>query len=74
MTSDKPFFMYLSYTAPHGPLTSKPEYLSKYQHIKDERRRNYAGMMQSLDEGVAKVLKVIENRPNLKKYFDRLFE
>jgi arylsulfatase len=29
--SDKPFFMYLAFNAPHGPLQAKPEDIAKYR-------------------------------------------
>ncbi len=32
----KPFFAYLSYTAPHDPLHAPPEYIAKYQGIYDD--------------------------------------
>jgi arylsulfatase A-like enzyme len=54
--SETPFFMYLSYTAPHGPMDAKEEYLERLQHIKSEKRRAYAGMMLSLDDNVGRVL------------------
>ncbi len=52
---DKPFFMYLSYTAPHGPMHAKESDLEALARIKDRKRRTYAAMMKSLDEGVGKV-------------------
>ena len=59
-TPEKPFFMYLSYTAPHGPMHGKPELIKKYEHIKNKRRRIYASMMDSLDEGVGRVLERLD--------------
>lgn len=58
--NDTPFFMYLSYTAPHGPMDAKPEHLKQLSHIKKEKRRKYAGMMLSLDENVGRVLNALE--------------
>jgi arylsulfatase A-like enzyme len=57
---DQPFFMYLSYTAPHGPLDAKPGAAEKFTPIKNPKRRIYAAMMESLDEGVGKVLQALE--------------
>ena len=53
---DQPFFMYISYTAPHGPWEAKPGYAERYPQISNERRRIYAGMIASLDEGVGQVI------------------
>ena len=33
---DKPFFAYLSYTAPHDPLHAPREYIDKYKGMYDE--------------------------------------
>ena len=30
--SEKPFFIYLAYNAPHGPLQATKEYLERYDH------------------------------------------
>ncbi len=57
---EKPFFMYLSYTAPHGPMHGKPELINKYKHIEPKKRRIYTSMVDSLDEGVGRVLSHLE--------------
>ena len=31
MNDENPFFLYLSYTAPHWPLHAKPEDIAKYE-------------------------------------------
>ncbi len=55
-----PWFLYLSYTAPHTPMNAKEELLQKYKGIPDETRRTLAAMMDSLDQGVGDVMRVIE--------------
>jgi len=57
---DSPFFLYLSYTAPHAPMHAKPEIIKRYKHIANKKRRIYAAMMDSLDEGVGRVLQCLE--------------
>ncbi len=57
---DAPWFLYLSYNAPHTPVSAKEELLQKYQNIPDETRRTLAAMMDSLDQGVGNVLRVLE--------------
>ncbi|MCL4139596.1 UNVERIFIED_CONTAM: hypothetical protein GTU68_030558 [Idotea baltica] len=52
---EKPFFLYLSYNAPHVPLEAKREDLAKFAHIKDEKRRAYAAMVYSVDRGVGEI-------------------
>jgi arylsulfatase A-like enzyme len=57
---DKPFFLYLSYNAPHMPLQAKKEDMAKNEHIKDDKRRIFAGMMTALDRGIGQVLETLE--------------
>ena len=52
---EQPFFIYLSFTAPHGPLQAKKSVYDKIKHIPDEflrgkNRRVYAAMLASMDE------------------------
>jgi arylsulfatase A-like enzyme len=54
--ADKPFFLYLAYNAPHAPMEATEKYLSRFEHIKDEKRRVYAAMVSAMDDGVGKVL------------------
>jgi len=51
-----PFFLYLSYNAPHAPLQATQEYLDRYPHIKNKRRKTYAAMVSAVDDGVGQVL------------------
>jgi arylsulfatase A-like enzyme len=51
-----PFFLFVSFTAPHGPLQAKPSHLKALENIAGQRRRKYAGLIKSLDENVGKVL------------------
>ena len=49
---DKRFFLYLSFTAPHGPLQPKEPAKG--------RRAKFVGLMKSLDENVGKVLAALK--------------
>jgi arylsulfatase A-like enzyme len=53
---DNPFFLYLAYNAPHGPLQATQKYLDRFPNIKNEKRRTYAAMVSAVDDGVGKVL------------------
>lgn len=55
-----PFFLYLSYNAPHTPLEAKEEDLKLFQHIKDDKRRTYAAMVYAVDRGVKKVIESLK--------------
>lgn len=52
----KPFFLYLAYNAPHAPLQATEKYLSRYKHIKNEKRKTYAAMVSAVDDGVGILL------------------
>ncbi len=53
---DTPFFLFVSFTSPHGPLQPKPNDLETIGPIGSERRRKYAGLVKSLDDNCGKVL------------------
>jgi len=57
---DEPFFMYLAYNAPHTPLQATEKYLSRFESIKDPKRKIYAAMVSALDDGVGKILGKVE--------------
>ncbi|MCP4785797.1 MAG: sulfatase-like hydrolase/transferase [Fuerstiella sp.] len=53
---DKPFFLFLSYNAPHTPLQATTEYLNRFPDITDKKRKTYAAMVSAVDDGVGRVL------------------
>ena len=59
--STQPFFLFLSYNAPHLPLQATEKYLKRVAEIEDPKRRTYAAMVSAVDEGVGRVMdKLIE--------------
>ena len=54
--SNKPFFLYLPYNAPHGPIQAPEKYVDRFPQIKNMQRRVYAGMISSMDDGVGKII------------------
>lgn len=60
--SEKPFFIYLAYNAPHGPLQATKEYLDRYDHIDDENRKTYAAMVSAVDDGVGIIIKALRDK------------
>ncbi len=46
-----PFFLFLSYNAPHAPLQATEKYLDRFAHLRDARRRTYAAMVSAVDDG-----------------------
>ena len=52
---DQPWFVFMSYNAPHTPMHATEADLAKFSHIDDPKRRTYAAMMWSLDRGVGRI-------------------
>lgn len=57
---DNPFFLYLAYNAPHSPLQATEKYLSRYENIKNPKRKKYAAMLSAVDDGVGKLLDYLD--------------
>jgi arylsulfatase A-like enzyme len=52
----EPFFLYLAFNAPHGPLQASENYLKRFAGIPDEKRRTYAAMVSAMDDAVGAVM------------------
>jgi len=61
---EAPFFIYLSYNAPHGPIMASDHYKLRNTHIEEGPRRTFAGMMTAVDDGVGKIVDTLR-RENL---------
>ncbi len=57
---NRPFFMYLSFNAPHTPLQALKSDYDALPQIKDHRLRVYAAMIRSLDRNVGKVIEALK--------------
>jgi arylsulfatase A-like enzyme len=55
----KPFFLYLSFNAVHGPLQYKQEDYDRFAHVTDDMRRKCLAMNWSMDENIGKVLEAL---------------
>ena len=53
--SEQPFFMYLSYNAPHSPDHATEKYLAKTAHIEYGTRSVYGAMIAGVDAGVGRI-------------------
>ena len=58
---NRPFFLYLSYNAPHTPLQSEKADYDALAHIENHVERTYAGMLRGLDRGIGQVLNALES-------------
>ena len=57
---EEQFFLYLTFNAVHTPMQSAEKYLARFPDVKDERRRNYCGMMSAMDDAIGSVLKKLD--------------
>ncbi|MBJ7881547.1 sulfatase-like hydrolase/transferase [Gelidibacter salicanalis] len=57
---DNPFFLFMSYNAPHTPLEAKKEDMELFADIKDKDRRTYAAMVYAVDRGVQKIVETLK--------------
>lgn len=56
---DKPFFLFLSYNAPHLPLQATEEYLARFPGLSG-KRKTYAAMVSAVDDGVGRLLTALD--------------
>ena len=57
---DKPFFLYLSYFAPHVPLESTEAQLAKFSGVPETRRQHALAMLGSIDDGIGRIRSKLE--------------
>ncbi len=55
-----PWFLYLAYNAPHGPLEAKEQDIAKYKHVKHAGRRTYCAMVDCLDQNIGRLIKKLK--------------
>jgi len=55
----KPFFMFLSYNAPHSPDQATLEYLEKTAHIEFGKRSVYGAMIAGIDKGIGQLVDLL---------------
>ena len=58
----KPFFLDLSFNAPHVPLQVPVEYLTSYSHIADPNRRTFLAMIEAMDAAIGRVYSTLEEQ------------
>ncbi|MBM3783458.1 MAG: hypothetical protein FJW30_03810 [Acidobacteria bacterium] len=57
---NEPFFLYLTYNAPHTPVQVPESYLSRLAHIPDDGRRRYGAMISAVDDGVGQLMTALK--------------
>ena len=59
--ADEPFFCYVPFSAPHSPFQAPKKYLDMYADIEDEKKRTYYAMITCMDDGIGKILDVLDS-------------
>ncbi|MGZ0709773.1 sulfatase-like hydrolase/transferase [Coraliomargarita sp. W4R53] len=72
--SEDPFFLFLSYNAPHAPLQAPEQYLEKFRHLAVDNgqvyvprvktrypRHIYAAMVSALDDSIGQVMQALRD-------------
>ena len=57
---DKPFFLYHSFTAPHGPMHATEEDKRLFSSIENTKRRSYAAMIWAMDRAIGKLIDALK--------------
>lgn len=64
--TDEPFFLYLAYSAPHVLLVPRGDklgkYFWKYEKFNGKFNPNYAAMIESIDDGVGRIMKTLSEK------------
>ncbi|PLX10827.1 MAG: hypothetical protein C0598_09630 [Marinilabiliales bacterium] len=55
-----PFFLYLSFNAPHVPFQAPKEYYDMHDDEKDENKRVYYAMIHALDDAIGNLMERME--------------
>lgn len=58
----KPLFLVVSYNAPHTPFQAPKDLFAKYSRKLNQRNATYAAMVDSLDQGVGRILAAIKKQ------------
>lgn len=61
-SADKPFYLYLTFNAPHTPYQAPQDYIDRYKNIVEPTRRIYAGMVSCLDDEIGKVVAALDRK------------
>jgi len=57
-----PFYLYLTFNAPHTPYQAPKEYLDRYPNIADPSRRAYAASITAMDDQIGRVVAELDKK------------
>ena len=58
--NQQPWFLFLSFTAPHGPMHATEADLKRFESIKNKKRRTYAAMIWAMDRAIGRVMQHLD--------------
>jgi arylsulfatase A-like enzyme len=61
-SDQQPYFLYVAYNAPHGPLQAPEQKIAEFSSIKDTKRRIYAAMVSAMDDQIGRLLRTLDDR------------
>src|SRR5437870_47648 len=60
--ANKPFYLYLTFNAPHTPYQAPKDYIERYKNIEDSTRHTYASMVACLDDEIGRVVAALDKK------------
>ncbi len=61
-TPGTPFYLYLTFNAPHTPYQAPKDYIDRYPGISEPTRRIYAAMISCLDDEIGRVVAALDQK------------
>lgn len=61
-TSGTPFYLYLTFNAPHTPYQAPQAYIDRFKSIAEPTRRTYAAMIACLDDEIGRVVAALDRK------------
>src|SRR5215472_3926257 len=58
----KPFYLYLTFNAPHTPYQAPQQYIDRYKNIAEPTRRIYAAMVMCMDDEIGRVVDALDKK------------
>jgi len=59
---EHPFFLWISYSAPHTPLQAPREYVVQFGNIEDPVKRVYRAMISNLDDNIGRLIEYLDDQ------------
>lgn len=59
-SAGEPFYLFVSYNAPHYPMHAPQQYVDRLAHVEDPERRMHLAMVAAMDDGIGEIVKALE--------------